>query len=360
NVLEVIQSLLDVTWENLNTGHWSEVPVEERSLYSTLSLIKVIVIIQSQVRMNGPVDESLKEALRAADLGLLLGSSLRKELSHAANLLSSALFKGNVSNPLGNGCLDNIEDKPGDWNFKGVFGELVDNLKCPSLEYFSKNHFTNKKPVKLTECINHWPALRKWRDVNYLLKVGGPRTVPVELGSAYTQSDWGMQLLTLHDFILKHIIEKGTTTGYLAQHQLFNQIPELKADIRVPEYCYLSEREEDDDNVDINAWFGPSGTVSPLHYDPKHNLLTQIVGRKRVLLYCPEDSEKLYSHGGLMLHNTAKVDPYEPDYESYPNYKFAKAYECHLYPGEMLYIPPKWWHHVRSLDVSFSVSFWWE
>uniref|UniRef100_A0A2P2L7T1 Transcription factor n=2 Tax=Rhizophora mucronata TaxID=61149 RepID=A0A2P2L7T1_RHIMU len=33
--------------------------------------------------------------------------------------------------------------------------------------------------------------------------------------------------------------------------------------------------------------------------------------------------------------------------------------DCILEEGEMLYIPPRWWHYVRSLTTSFSVSFWW-
>lgn len=74
--------------------------------------------------------------------------------------------------------------------------------------------------------------------------------------------------------------------AYLAQHQLFDQIPPLRRDIVTPDYCALLLPDEEDDasagSVATNAWFGPAGTVSPLHNDPFHNLLAQVVGSKRV------------------------------------------------------------------------------
>ena len=49
--------------------------------------------------------------------------------------------------------------------------------------------------------------------------------------------------------------------GYLAQHQLFEQVPALAHDILQPEYCALGEGLLQS----VNAWLGPAGTVRPPH-----------------------------------------------------------------------------------------------
>ena len=85
----------------------------------------------------------------------------------------------------------------------------------------------------------------------------------------------------------------------------------------------------------------------------------QVVGRKRVRLYdaaLPRGS--LYPHAGVMS-NTSEVDAAAPDGARFPSFPAAPTFDVVIAPGEMLYIPPGWWHHVTALDVSFSVSFWW-
>jgi len=54
------------------------------------------------------------------------------------------------------------------------------------------------------------------------------------------------------------------------------QVPALAADVLTPEYCSLTEDEEKGGVQAVNAWFGPAGTVTPLHTDPHHNLLAQV------------------------------------------------------------------------------------
>jgi [protein]-arginine 3-hydroxylase / protease len=151
---------------------------------------------------------------------------------------------------------------------------------------------------------------------------------------------------------------------YLAQHQLFEQIPALRKDIVIPDYCSLGWSETAESNLSahdptVNAWFGPRGTVSPLHFDANHNLLCQVVGKKYIRLYAPSTTPLLYANPESSLANTSMVDVENPDARQFPAFLQAPYVETILDEGQTLYIPPRWWHFVKSLSTSWSVSFWW-
>ncbi|GLE01631.1 hypothetical protein PINS_up010465 [Pythium insidiosum] len=250
----------------------------------------------------------------------------------------------------------------------------IPRIPMPSLQQFRDCYMLINSPVIITGGMDHWPAMgteRSWEDLSYIRRVCGHRTVPIEIGSSYLEDDWGQQLMTVNAFIDRFLEPSSPRSsreiGYLAQHHLFEQIPALARDIMTPDYCTIrrSEEAEGEDNLDVddedlavNAWFGPEGTVSPLHFDPKDNLLCQVVGAKYVRLYAPSESEKLYPVEGL-LSNTSQVDVENPDLEAFPLFIDASYQDAVLQAGEMLYLPPRHWHFIRSLSTSFSVSFWW-
>ncbi|RKP06731.1 hypothetical protein THASP1DRAFT_11644, partial [Thamnocephalis sphaerospora] len=224
-------------------------------------------------------------------------------------------------------------------------------------------------------CMDEWPACKRWHDARYLLRVLGRRWVPVELGQRYTDAAWRQQLMRFDAFLDAHVVptddasQSPAQVGYLAQHDLFYQVPQLRRDILVPDYCYAAA-------VQTHAWLGPAGTISPLHHDPDRNLFAQVVGRKFLRLYAPD--APVYAHSAdSLLHNTSQVDVLAPDLVRFPDMIHAQAYDCLLMPGDLLYIPassrvyavnvcvlipwimqPRWWRYVHAVDVSFSVSFW--
>jgi len=92
-----------------------------------------------------------------------------------------------------------------------------------------------------------------------------------------------------------------------------------------------------------------AGTVTPLHRDVPHNLHVHLRGRKRWLLFPPQETSRLYSRGLFSgMPNFSAVDPEEPDYARYPRFRGARALGATLEAGETLFIPHGWWHHTPS------------
>ncbi|XP_044037172.1 lysine-specific demethylase 8 isoform X2 [Siniperca chuatsi] len=317
------QIILDFSWEKLNTGTWRHVDKEWRRVYSYGCLFKVAALCRED-----PSADEVLQAVRTCDMGLLMGAAIMDNILQVIVRILQGEVRKSTKEEDEHAEVKRIKiECP---HVPVIKEELaVPRIKCPSLESFNTNYLLPLKPLILEGIIDHWPALNEhpW-SIEYLRSVAGCRTVPVEVGSRYTDEEWSQTLLTVNEFIDQYILNKDGVKGlgYLAQHQLFDQIPELKEDIRLPDYCCLGEGDED--NITVNAWFGPGGTVSPLHQDPQQNFLAQ-------------------------------VEVENPDTERFPEFAKAPYLECVLQPGDVLFIPVRHWHYVRSLELSFSVSFWW-
>ena len=141
-----------------------------------------------------------------------------------------------------------------------------------------------------------WNNVEFWYQYRY-------RIVPVEIGADYLQSDWSSQFMPFKDFFGKFIFfSKDQPIGYLAQHDLFRQIPQL---IRPAVRRLLLPFEGR--QILKNIWFGPPGTFTPFHTDPYQNIYFQIIGKKTFFLVSPADSF-MASNPSAELANTSSVN----------------------------------------------------
>lgn len=85
------------------------------------------------------------------------------------------------------------------------------------------------------------------------------------------------------------------------------------------------------------------------------NLLIQVSGRKRVVLFSPKDATKLYLNGD----KSEVLDIDNPDLSKYPKFAEATPFECYMEPGDVLFIPAMWFHNVISLQFGVAVNVFW-
>jgi hypothetical protein len=111
-------------------------------------------------------------------------------------------------------------------------------------------------------------------------------------------------------------------------------------------------------------WIG-NRTIASCHYDSPNNIACCAVGRRRFTLFPPEQIFNLYpgplepTPGGQAI---SLVDFENPDFEKYPRFRAAveAGQFADLEPGDAIFIPSMWWHHVKGLSAfNTLVNYWW-
>jgi hypothetical protein len=128
-----------------------------------------------------------------------------------------------------------------------------------------------------------------------------------------------------------------------------------------------------DNDLDLGAqgidappaiWIG-NRTIASCHYDSPNNIACCVVGRRRFTLFPPEQIFNLYpgpldpTPGGQAI---SLVDFANPDFGKYPRFEqaleFAQVTE--VGPGDAVFVPSMWWHHVQGLSAfNTLVNYWW-
>lgn len=235
------------------------------------------------------------------------------------------------------------------------FGKIERRSRL-SRQEFLENYYAKNTPVILTDMMNDWPAMSSWSPDYLKTKYGD---VQVEIQSnRNSDPDYEINCeqhkkrVRLSEYV-DMVASGGESNDYYIVANNSNldreELKGLLDDIHMfPEFL-----DESNTQGRVFFWFGPAGTITPLHHDPINLMMAQVYGRKRWRLISPNQTPLLYNYVGVF----SKVDCENPDYNRYPLFKDVNIIETVLEPGEVIFIPVGWWHQVKALDISISLSF---
>ncbi len=214
---------------------------------------------------------------------------------------------------------------------------------------FAEEYLNPRIPVILTDLMDPWPAKNKWT-IDFFKSVYGHLMVPVfsdnvsKPGKNYMAPD---KVIPLKEFL--ELLEQGPTNLRLFLFNIFRHAPELCQDYSMPTIMDGFIRDFP------FMFFGGEGSKVALHYDIdlSHVFLNQFHGRKRVVLFPPEQSKNLYQHPFTVA---SYIDVNKPDFGQFPALRNARGYECTIHPGETLFMPSAYWHYIEYTDGGYSIS----
>jgi hypothetical protein len=236
-----------------------------------------------------------------------------------------------------------------------TFGK-VPRVPKLSRQAFLDDFYSQNKPVVMEGAMDDWRALTEWTADNLKRRLGD-RIIEVQ---ANRNSDTNYEInqtklkqdMPFGEFV--DITESAgqTNNWYITANNTGKNLAALRElwdDIVLfPDYL----RGDDPGNRGF-FWFGPAGTVTPLHHDLTNNFMAQVRGRKLVRLVAPYDSAYVYNN----RHCYSAIDLDRIDYDRFPLFREATVIDLVIGPGDLFFLPVGWWHYVRGMDISITMTF---
>ncbi len=230
----------------------------------------------------------------------------------------------------------------------------IERVPYPGNEAFFARYWAAGAPVVFTGMTQGWKAHASWQLPSLAERFGD---VPVDITDGrISNPNYDMEhtkhikTVLLRDYVARILATSGESNDfYMVANNRNTQkgLSGVLEDITLPPELF-----REDVASGSAFWLGPAGTVTPLHHDNSNILFFQLIGRKRYRMIAPMELAML--DGAQAMY--AGVDPEKPDLERYPWWSEITVRDFVLEPGDALFIPVGWWHHVRALDVSVSLA----
>jgi hypothetical protein len=224
-----------------------------------------------------------------------------------------------------------------------------------SADEFFEHYYAAQKPVVLTDVVPSWPAYGRWSPEYFKQALGH---VEVEIVSGRDRDpdcdrnfDQHRETTTMAAYV-DRIMAAGTSNDiYMIAHNRNMEragLAPLFEDVVVDQGIF----DPGELRGGVTLWFGPAGTITPLHHDPTSILFCQLHGKKRVVLIAPWELSLLDQARGYY----SALDMDDPATLSELARAGVSVLDIELAAGEALFIPVGFWHYVKALEVSITFS----
>ncbi|MEG8038890.1 cupin-like domain-containing protein [Sphingomonas sp. LR60] len=255
-------------------------------------------------------------------------------------------------------------------------GQHVTERDAVDAATFANEVASGYAPVVLRGQVRHWAAVRAGAGGDraiaaYLAGFGGGQPLDVMIGAP----EIGGRFFYNHDLTGFNFHRQKVALG-----QLLGQLLSYATDdVAAPHALYANAATAPDHlpgweadnaldlptgNAPARLWIGNATRVAT-HYDQSNNIACVVHGRRRFTLFPPDQLANLYIgplDNTLAGPPSSMVDPDAPDLARYPRFSAALAHAqvAELEPGDAIFIPAIWWHHVAALDrLNVLVNYWW-
>ncbi|KAM9850540.1 tRNA wybutosine-synthesizing protein 5 [Aulostomus maculatus] len=234
-------------------------------------------------------------------------------------------------------------------------------------EVFLRDIYPQRRPAVLRG-VSLGPCLDRWT-TEYLAQKGGAKDIKVHVSTVpqmnFLHKNFVYKTLPFDEFV-RRASEQRHSDFFLSEEEsyylrsvgedvrkepadLSRQFPDLADDFHVPDFF--------EPHQFFSSVFRISSCGLQLwtHYDVMDNLLAQVTGTKRVVLYSPQDALHLYLSGD----KSEVLDIDSPDLKLFPEFVKAVRHECVLLPGDLLFIPALWFHNTLALQFGVGVNVFW-
>jgi Cupin-like domain len=243
-----------------------------------------------------------------------------------------------------------------------------------SIEDIRRDVLPDKRPAILRGLVREWRAVREYSEspaslVRYLkqLDSGAPVDALMTPPEADGQISYNaaMNGFNFH----RNRLPLSEIAAQVLRYAQFPKPPAVAAQSALIRDCLPAFSAENslplfDATILPRIWLG-NRITTPAHVDEWNNVACTVAGRRRFTLFPPEQIANLYI-GPLDFAPTGAamsvVSLRDPDFARYPKFRdaLAAAQVAVLEPGDCIFIPPLWWHHVESLEpFNVLVNYWW-